>query len=543
MDRLEAIALLEDTLGRALTPAETGQVSQVYSFNPNIELPPAAVLAILDETQPIPAELGGQDFQLLPEEILVAQVEAVTGRPLTTDELGKLRSHLDLRGYDIIEAGGAYREDDQIISLTAELFGVITGKMAVGEVLPAPPRPPPVIGAVQEAAGEGVDPAFLEGLPEQLTDDLTGEADLMGRPRIGNINGTEMVWDPTLGVTAAFLDDATGPLPIGAAALGITEAGQSIVSNLFEAEQFIQKFKEDQQAIAEKYAGAQPVAPTLTGRINEGFFGGEGETPPFIPPGRINRGFYEPGSYPVYDDLLEYGVPQYFPENTWIDFATKGPAYQTFVQQALVDGGLLREADMVDGVWTVDAARAMEIAMFESNATGGSQSWVDILEDRKIGVEAAAARRPGPGGGAARSPLEGRVLVIPPFEEPDYDSLTQEVKRSFRTQLNRDPVAWELALLADNLNGNYRSQYDAQVVGLKAEFEAGNRAILRGGPTVEGTASIESVDPLSRLLEEIEERYAAELELGESRIDKRNDVSNVFSILTQTQRILSGGTT
>ena len=288
MTRVEAIQLLEETLGRGLTPAELGAVDQTYSFNPAIELTPQAVLNLLEGTKAIPPEqaAGAEGFVLMPEEILIAQVEQAVGRPLTTLELGLFRDHLELRTFDILEDGGARREDDKLIPVAAELYGVVIGKILPGQQLPVPPEGGPIATDVQVAAGEDVDPAFLEGIPESLVDDLTGQGDQMGRPGIGNINGVEMVWDPTLGITAGFWD-TSGPLPIGAAALGITQAGQSIVTNLFEVEQFIQKFQEDQQAIADLYEGQpQPVPGSLIGRINSGFYGGEGETPDFIPPGR-----------------------------------------------------------------------------------------------------------------------------------------------------------------------------------------------------------------------------------------------------------------
>lgn len=281
----------------------------------------------------------------------------------------------------------------------------------------------------------------------------------------------------------------------------------------------------------------EPEGPPLIGGFPSDYKIDEPEADRRLAAAQELMGVRRPGM-PSFDDVIG-ATPRYFEFDQWRDFATKSPEYQTIVQQQLVDAGLLRESDFVPGVWTYEAARAMEIAMAESNATSGRRSWVDVLRDRIEGREEAGLSE------EAEQLLASRRLALPAFREPDYASLSQNVKDLFRNQLGRDPADWEVALLADQLNADYRSAYDADIRALTAEFEAGNRAIIESDETGEAAitsaGTVAAVDPVARLRQRFEEKYASEFELNEDRMAERQNLSNVFSILTKTNNLMSGG--
>lgn len=254
-----------------------------------------------------------------------------------------------------------------------------------------------------------------------------------------------------------------------------------------------------------------------------------------------------PGWSPKMNEIT-YGSPSYLPMDQFSGFATKDPGYINTVQQGLVAAGLMDEDDYMDGVWTQDAAKAMEDAMIEANYTGGSKSWVDIVQQRAKSNAGKQRQRSGGGGGGGggrrANPLAGRTLVLPPYEEPNIDILNTQVRDLMSQRLGRDPTGWELTLLADSLSEGYKAQYDAEVKTAKANFEAGNRAILQsvrtGKPVTVTAEKAERVDPLAHLQGRFEERYAPEMALNESRENSRETMSNVFNVLTQTSRILGG---
>lgn len=348
----------------------------------------------------------------------------------------------------------------------------------------------PLATAAQTQATTSAAEAIETQSSGQLTfaRDATGNVatDLLGRPIIeGDINGQTMVYDENVGGMApAFLAEAEeGPPFIGG----------------FPEDYSVRDFKLE-EAVDKAFLPGTPVYEAVRG--------------------------------------AEY-TPRYYDFDQWRDFATKSPEYQTMVQAQLIEAGLMDPDDYIPGTWTFDAARAMEFAMFESNATGGRKTWVQVLRERAQGRAEAGLDE------ETKSLLKSRRLVLPAFRSPDYASLSTSVKDLFRNQLGREPADWEVALLADQLNTDYRAAYDADVSALTAEFEAGNRAIIdsdaTGAAAIQSAGTVGAVDPVARLRDRFETKYASEFELGEDRIAERQNVGNVFSILTKTNNAMSGG--
>lgn len=233
---------------------------------------------------------------------------------------------------------------------------------------------------------------------------------------------------------------------------------------------------------------------------------------------------------------LNYRTPRYYPLDQWQLFGSKSPEYQAEVKSALLAAGLISEKEAGVRGWQTFHAAAMAEAMVVANGTG--KTWVDVLE------ELASSQVPGEG---ERGPLAGRRLTLPAFREPDYATLSQAVKGLFRQQVKRNPRDWELALLADQLNQDYRDLYDSEVQAARQEFAAENKAIVAAsegaGPVETSAGSVETVDPANRLRERFETRYADELALREDQATRANDVSHIMSVLTQTSRALGGGVT
>lgn len=483
------------------------------------------------------ANLG--DLELIFGEIepaLKAAVEAILGRPMTSAELERVNQHLDAKGAEwrvqgatdllskALDAVGSFFQfsrdpdapnplDDFADSLLEEDFGNVQELAAVAQGLVEPggsldEQIESITGRLDFPRGRRSQRELImssRNMPPEVREQwIAGGRQISesGHMVIGEINDDGILWgwNPQTQAVEPFgrVDEADEIEFIGGF------AGDTL-------------FPANLGVIQRRQALARSDPDTLLPGAN---------LAPLDPADRahVARG--------TGDEFIEYGPPQYIVGDEWTHFATKDPSYITMIQNALVEGNWLRDTDVIDGVWTPDAARAMSNVMLAANVTGGSMSWTDILKASVEGAASAEARFGSPGRVVARP-----RLVLPTFKEPDYAQLQVEVRDRVRSRLGRDPLDYEMALLAEELNHNYRAEYDAQVAALKQEFHAGNR-VLQGGIASGGT--VQDVNPLARLMQTIEERYGAEIEMNEDRLEERQNVSNVFNVLTQTSRVLGG---
>lgn len=98
-----------------------------------------------------------------------------------------------------------------------------------------------------------------------------------------------------------------------------------------------------------------------------------------------------------------------------------------------------------------------------------------------------------------------------PYLKPDYATLAQRVKQTFRDELGRDPDDYEMQQLTAELSG-----FDA----LAYEREQELAAMAHGQqvtPGVQAGGAVTAVDPLSRFREIFEQRYAGELDFVEDK--------------------------
>lgn len=242
-------------------------------------------------------------------------------------------------------------------------------------------------------------------------------------------------------------------------------------------------------------------------------------------------------------------VDRYFEYDQWALFSTKSPEYIVGLQNQMIQAGLADGSNLVPGYWGAADADAMRQLLIEANA--GQMSWEDAL-GRRIqfgGPESQAGPR----------------FVMPTYMAPDYATLSQAVKSTFASLVGRDPKDYELALLADQLASDSKAEYNAQVSGQLAEFNAANPATSGAGaeplelnqgppvlgiglpparqvgggdtsPRIVGGATVSAVDPMARLREAIAARYSGEIE-GE---ENENEMGFNLQLLQQNLAGLSG---
>lgn len=225
----------------------------------------------------------------------------------------------------------------------------------------------------------------------------------------------------------------------------------------------------------------------------------------------------------VYGSMFtETAEPQYREHDQWRDFAGKSPAYIAEVQAALEAAGLLTEDGYSTGTWDVDSARAMEVAMVEANARGGT--WVAILQERS---EAAAENK-------LDEQKRRNPFVTPTYRKPDYARVATATRAAFQAEVGRELHDYELELLADELTRDFRRQYDSDVSALRMEHDAGNRAIAFEEDQSSG--SVQSVDPMARLQERIREMYAPEVAAEKAESEHAFNSSLMFRSLAGLER-------
>lgn len=213
-------------------------------------------------------------------------------------------------------------------------------------------------------------------------------------------------------------------------------------------------------------------------------------------------------------------TPLYFEQDNWRLFAGKSPEYVASLQDQMRRAGLLRKGQAALGFWDEATASAMFQLMTEANAQGiewdvalraREEAWQNMSPED---LAAAAGRGP---------------FVAPAYLAPDYDTLAQSVKQTFRQALGRDPKDYEMALLADRMNRDYRAQYSVEVAAARSEYDAANRALVYEEPQSAG--SFQKVDPLASLVETFEKRYAGEIALEEDQSESLFNVRSLTSSL------------
>lgn len=127
----------------------------------------------------------------------------------------------------------------------------------------------------------------------------------------------------------------------------------------------------------------------------------------------------------------------------------------------------------------------------------------------------------------------GPAFDPPPYLQPDYATIAQEVKGFVQNRLGRDPDQGELAQLTSEWLGWDRQAHDVEVGAARQNF--GNRQAE--GEQSGGT--FRQVDPMARFKEAFESKYANELDFVEDKetaVRSRQTVEQGTNTLSQMSR-------
>ena len=188
-------------------------------------------------------------------------------------------------------------------------------------------------------------------------------------------------------------------------------------------------------------------------------------------------------------------------------------------QDAAVANGLTRE--IVPGHIDDGTISGMQTLMALGNRQ--STSWQTVLDGI---VEIGGV----PGSGAGGDEFDPK-----PYLAPDYATLAQQVKSTFRQRLGREPDQAEMAELVGELQGWNKGAYDAEVQYGQAQFDDDD-----GIPGVEEPPQeLDNVDPVSRFQELFDERYSGEIDFREDQAaapGRRASVQGAMDTISQMNR-------
>lgn len=219
--------------------------------------------------------------------------------------------------------------------------------------------------------------------------------------------------------------------------------------------------------------------------------------------------------------------PQYHEFDQWGMFAGKSPEYVRSIQEDMVAAGLImkKEARTHWGIWTTQEASLMHDIMDEANGRG--VDWQVVLRGYRRAEKKLLE--------------EGPTGFTPqPYMAPDYASLVQATKGTFRQQLGRDPEPYEMQLLISNLQAGYREEYDQQTAADTAYARAQFKA-ERTGENTRVKGSFTDVDPNARMAEAFEKVYGPEVRRNASIEETQNNSGAMLSNILGLDAMMGGG--
>jgi hypothetical protein len=119
------------------------------------------------------------------------------------------------------------------------------------------------------------------------------------------------------------------------------------------------------------------------------------------------------------------------------------------------------------------------------------------------------------------------------YRPPDYATLAETIKATFKSKLRRDPTDAEMALMGDELSTTYRQQFDASIDA--ADMLDDN---VGAGRVVEGPAQ---VDPAARFQQEFDSRYSGELQVVDNVDERQQQNAVAGSVLDSFGSLIGGG--
>lgn len=117
-----------------------------------------------------------------------------------------------------------------------------------------------------------------------------------------------------------------------------------------------------------------------------------------------------------------------------------------------------------------------------------------------------------------------------PHIQPDYATLAQDVKRTFRQRLGRDPEEYEMQQLTGELTGFYAVANEAQTELERIRHTQGST------PGVQAGGTVTNIDPTARFMESFEARYANELDF----VEDKKEAQETEGFMQETADTVSG---
>jgi hypothetical protein len=224
-------------------------------------------------------------------------------------------------------------------------------------------------------------------------------------------------------------------------------------------------------------------------------------------------------------------LPRYYSGDEW-QRAGMPPEKIIALQRQLESAGLIGEGTnypFYAGVFDEATASAMKSVMGMANASG--QTWEDQLSHLVANVPDSVKE-------ARNAAKLANQFQAPAYIKPDYATLAQDVKGYMRQKLGREPTEEEMAELTGSMSQSYRAAYEAEVAGLRAEFNAKEAGLETGTAVTPG--SVQGVNPVDRFAEQADQRFMSELNFIGGQEDMFEATQNIMAALTSASRIMGG---
>jgi len=232
-----------------------------------------------------------------------------------------------------------------------------------------------------------------------------------------------------------------------------------------------------------------------------------------------------------------YTTPQYRQSDFEYVQSTLTERTIDWFQDKMVHAGYMKE-DQATGLMDAKTIDTMERVMYEANVNGKSwRNWsIDAAEagDELQALEDASAK-------------QARLDAIGPFQrrvylEPDYATLATNAKNAMERELGRQINDWEMAMLVDEQQSDYREDYEAQVQADRYSYDDQVRAIEDdlGVGDVTGGQTVQGVDPGARFQQTFESQFEKELNRRSKTVDAEERTSTLMQGLNNAMSAMGG---
>ncbi len=264
------------------------------------------------------------------------------------------------------------------------------------------------------------------------------------------------------------------------------------------------------------------------------------------------------GQYGGRGDFMVTTRPRYFVDDEWNVFGSMSSEELVALQRRLEAAGLISK-NYRKGFFDRPTQEATRELLGYANQEGAS--WEITLN----GLVQAGERGEGPGGGRAptyKTVHVRRGRVKEAYSPPDYDSLKSAVRDTFQELVGRPAMDHELVLLANEMAGDYRRRYDAEMDAAQKYHLAQQRELAEyarvqaslgktvGSPTelvvghthdVAAGVAAEQVDPQAELEEWLYRHWGDAIATHRNMPNRERTAQLAQAITTSMTSIMGGG--